>query len=99
MTSVGYGVLALALAISIYTATASILGARRESPKLAESAQKGAVATAVLVTLASATFQILINPLVVWLWIGGGLLLLGTTVAIWPSEAQSSKFKAQSDLA
>ena len=47
----------------------------------------------------SATFQILINPLVVWLWIGGGLLLVGTTVAIWPSEAQSSKFKAQSDLA
>ncbi|MFQ5812969.1 MAG: heme lyase CcmF/NrfE family subunit [Anaerolineae bacterium] len=47
----------------------------------------------------SATFQILINPLVVWIWIGGGLLLLGTTVAIWPSEAQSSKFKAQSDLA
>ena len=47
----------------------------------------------------SAAFQILINPLVVWLWIGGGLLLLGATVAIWPSEAQSSKFKAQSDLA
>ncbi len=47
----------------------------------------------------SASFQILINPLVVWLWIGGGLLLLGAAVAIWPSDAQSSKFKAQSDLA
>ncbi len=45
----------------------------------------------------SATFQILINPLVVWLWIGGGLLLVGATVAIWPSEAQSSKSKAQGD--
>jgi len=43
----------------------------------------------------SATFQILINPLVVWLWIGGGLLLLGTAVAIWPQEKGSSKFKAQ----
>jgi len=32
----------------------------------------------------SATFQILINPLVVWLWIGGGLLLVGAAVAIWP---------------
>ena len=31
-----------------------------------------------------ATFQILINPLVVWLWIGGGLLLLGTAVTMWP---------------
>ena len=54
MTSVGYGALALALVISIYTAVASILGARRGSPKLAENAQKGAVATAALVTLASA---------------------------------------------
>ena len=34
----------------------------------------------------SAAFQILINPLVVWLWIGGGLLLLGATVAIWPED-------------
>jgi cytochrome c-type biogenesis protein CcmF len=38
----------------------------------------------------SATFQILINPLVVWLWIGGGLLLLGTTVAIWPEGRQGA---------
>jgi cytochrome c-type biogenesis protein CcmF len=43
----------------------------------------------------SATFQILINPLVVWLWIGGGLLLAGTTVAIWPEERESSKVKVQ----
>jgi cytochrome c-type biogenesis protein CcmF len=43
----------------------------------------------------SATFQILINPLVVWLWIGGGLLLLGAAVAIWPSEAHSSNVKRQ----
>jgi cytochrome c-type biogenesis protein CcmF len=43
----------------------------------------------------SAAFQILINPLVVWLWIGGGILLLGVAVAIWPSEAQSSKLKLQ----
>jgi cytochrome c-type biogenesis protein CcmF len=38
-----------------------------------------------------ATFQILINPLVVWLWIGGGLLLLGTVVAIWPLSARETK--------
>jgi cytochrome c-type biogenesis protein CcmF len=41
----------------------------------------------------SATFQILINPLVVWLWIGGGLLLLGTTVALWPEGRASSKLE------
>ena len=39
----------------------------------------------------SATFQILINPLVVWLWIGGGLLLLGTTVALWPEDKRRSE--------
>jgi cytochrome c-type biogenesis protein CcmF len=42
----------------------------------------------------SATFQILINPLVVWLWIGGGLLLVGATVAIWPENQESSKQEA-----
>jgi len=41
----------------------------------------------------SATFQILINPLVVWLWIGGGILLLGTTVAMWPGEAQIKEIR------
>jgi cytochrome c-type biogenesis protein CcmF len=54
MTRIGYGTLALALVVSICTAVASILGARRESPKLAGGAQKGVVATAALVTLASA---------------------------------------------
>jgi cytochrome c-type biogenesis protein CcmF len=33
-----------------------------------------------------ATFQILVNPLVVWLWIGGVVLLLGTVVAAWPDR-------------
>lgn len=62
MTTIGYGALALALAISVYTAVASIVGARRRSPKLAESVQKGAMATAVLVTLASAIlFYLLIT--------------------------------------
>jgi len=54
MTTIGYGALVLALVISIYTAVASILGARHGSAKLAGGAQKGVVATAMLVTLASA---------------------------------------------
>lgn len=32
----------------------------------------------------TATFKVLINPLVVWIWVGGGLLLLGGVVAMWP---------------
>lgn len=39
----------------------------------------------------SASLQILITPLVMWLWIGGGLLLLGTTVAIWPERKAESR--------
>ena len=33
-----------------------------------------------------AAFQVLINPLVVWLWIGGLVLLLGTLIAAWPAR-------------
>ena len=54
MTTVGFVALALALAISIYTAVASILGVRRSSPKLAANVQKGIIAVAALATLASA---------------------------------------------
>jgi cytochrome c-type biogenesis protein CcmF len=31
-----------------------------------------------------AAFQVLINPMVVWLWIGGAVLIAGTLVAAWP---------------
>ena len=37
---------------------------------------------------ASATFTIFINPLTVWLWIGGLILILGTLIAIWPHPAR-----------
>jgi cytochrome c biogenesis factor len=32
-----------------------------------------------------ASFQLVVNPLINWLWIGGGLLFVGATVATWPS--------------
>ena len=31
-----------------------------------------------------AAFQVLINPLVVWLWIGGFVLIVGTLITAWP---------------
>ena len=31
-----------------------------------------------------ATFRMNVYPLVIWLWIGVGLLLLGTLIALWP---------------
>lgn len=35
----------------------------------------------------SASFLIFVNPLVVWLWIGGAVVLLGTFVTLWPERA------------
>jgi cytochrome c-type biogenesis protein CcmF len=36
-----------------------------------------------------AVFQVFINPLVNWMWVGGALMILGTVVAAWPSAAES----------
>ncbi|MCL7452852.1 MAG: heme lyase CcmF/NrfE family subunit [Anaerolineae bacterium] len=33
-----------------------------------------------------AAFQVLITPLVIWLWIGGMVLILGTLIATWPAR-------------
>jgi cytochrome c-type biogenesis protein CcmF len=33
-----------------------------------------------------ATFRILLNPLVVWLWIGGGIMVIGTIVIVLPER-------------
>jgi cytochrome c-type biogenesis protein CcmF len=32
----------------------------------------------------SASFLLVVNPLVVWLWIGGGIVLVGTIFTMWP---------------
>ncbi|HSM17780.1 MAG TPA: cytochrome c-type biogenesis CcmF C-terminal domain-containing protein, partial [Gemmatimonadales bacterium] len=34
-----------------------------------------------------AVFRFTINPLVVWLWLGGVLLIIGGITTMWPSEA------------
>jgi cytochrome c-type biogenesis protein CcmF len=36
----------------------------------------------------SATFKVLVNPLVSWIWIGGGVLFLGGLVAFWPERRE-----------
>ncbi len=35
----------------------------------------------------AATFSIYLNPLMVWLWVGGIILILGTLIALWPHPA------------
>ena len=41
-----------------------------------------------------ATFQILREPLMMWMWIGAGVLVLGTVVAGWPDDKRK---RAKSD--
>ncbi|GAB4518725.1 MAG: heme lyase CcmF/NrfE family subunit [Anaerolineae bacterium] len=39
---------------------------------------------------ARASIKVYINPLMSWMWIGGLVLLVGTTVAMWPGERRAS---------
>jgi len=38
-----------------------------------------------------ATFQILLNPLMIWMWIGSGILVFGAVFAWWPTTRTSEK--------
>ena len=35
-----------------------------------------------------AVFQVFVNPLITWMWIGGVVLAIGTGVCMWPSYAE-----------
>ncbi|MFO8102053.1 MAG: cytochrome c-type biogenesis CcmF C-terminal domain-containing protein [Dehalococcoidia bacterium] len=39
----------------------------------------------------SALFRVLISPLIVWMWIGGGFLLLGGALSFWPERKRILK--------
>ncbi|MFQ5645316.1 MAG: heme lyase CcmF/NrfE family subunit [bacterium] len=43
----------------------------------------------------SATFKAVINPLVVWLWIGGIVMAIGSTIAIWPDKREKLRLLAR----
>ena len=34
----------------------------------------------------TAYFKVLVNPMVIWIWVGGGLLALGGLIAYWPAR-------------
>jgi cytochrome c-type biogenesis protein CcmF len=38
-----------------------------------------------------ATFRVFLNPLVNWLWIGSGVLTLGTIVAVWSKPQKRTR--------
>ena len=39
----------------------------------------------------TASFKVLVNPLVGWIWIGGATLLLGSVLILWPGRPHSAK--------
>jgi cytochrome c-type biogenesis protein CcmF len=46
-----------------------------------------------------ATFKVLVNPLVVWLWIGGGIMALGTVVVMLPDRRKRKQSKSKDTYA
>ena len=43
----------------------------------------------------SATFTIYINPLTMWMWVGGIVIVLGVLLAIWPHPSQRPQTSVQ----
>ncbi|VAX21329.1 Cytochrome c heme lyase subunit CcmF [hydrothermal vent metagenome] len=43
----------------------------------------------------SATFKVHVNPLVKWLWLGGLLMGMGATLALWPDRKERERFEAR----
>jgi len=39
----------------------------------------------------TASFQIQVNPMVFWIWVGGGLMVLGAVLALWPEGGKEWK--------
>ena len=59
-----------------------------------EAALRSTIKEDLYVVLASlesdglAAFQVIVTPLVLWLWIGGMVLIVGTLVALWPTRSR-----------
>ena len=68
-----------------------------ENPWVTEVAIRGTLKEDLYVILASldedgvAAFQMVINPVVTWIWIGGGVLLAGATIAAWPRRRRTAE--------
>ena len=45
-----------------------------------------------------AAFKVYVNPLVVWIWIGGGVMLLGTVFAMWPDARERRRTRMEPSL-
>ena len=42
-----------------------------------------------------ATFRVVVSPMIVWIWVGGAVVLLGSLTALWPT-AEARRRRAAS---
>jgi len=47
---------------------------------------------------ATATFRVIVDPLVTWIWIGGLIALSGALIAVWPARSASRRPVAGTEL-
>jgi cytochrome c-type biogenesis protein CcmF len=64
----------------------SLLPAASKTIENLQSATAERIAKSYLGDDASATFRVIVNPLVTWMWIGGLIALAGALIAIWPAR-------------
>jgi cytochrome c-type biogenesis protein CcmF len=63
-----------------------------------QAATADRVASSYLDDALPATFRVIVNPLVTWIWIGGLLALAGAVLAIWPARRGRRSPGAASEL-
>ncbi len=56
------------------------------------------IAKSYLTDAAPATFRVIVDPLVTWIWIGGLIALAGALIAIWPARRARRALAADGEL-
>jgi cytochrome c-type biogenesis protein CcmF len=56
------------------------------------------IAQGYLAETAPATFRVIVNPLVTWIWIGGLISLAGALIAVWPGRRARRRPVADTEL-
>jgi cytochrome c-type biogenesis protein CcmF len=69
--------------------------AQIESLQVATAKQ---IATRYVAEGAPATFRVIVNPLVTWMWIGGLIALAGALIGLWPTRSTRRALVADSEL-
>jgi cytochrome c-type biogenesis protein CcmF len=46
----------------------------------------------------NATFKVFVHPLIMWIWVGGGVLVAGSLIAFWPDAREESRVPARRRL-